>query len=825
MESTVDSRLIKKDKQKYVYFFGEKGKELSDLLGGKGANLSEMVKLGMPVPPGFTITTEAYKEYSEKNGLTGEIQEQIKEAVLELEKRTGKTFGGEDPLIVSVRSGAKLSMPGMLETILNLGLNDSTVKHLAEKTHNQGFAYDCYKRLIKTFSNAAFGISQGSISEHFGKIKDILTINQDTFITRILEDKETAARLKKCVSKETFEKVLKHYEKKSKNIHLEEKIQYSYLLEEFLCNYISTEIFKKKNHELEIGIIKNYIKKMSRKEFPQDVHKQLRQAIISVFDSWNSKKASEYRKINKIPDNLGTAVNVQMMVFGNRSKDSATGVVFTRNPATGKASIYGEYLPEAQGEDIVSGRRIPKKLYEMKQNYPEAYKQLASAAKKLEKHYKEAQDLEFTIEQGKLWILQTRKFKTSALASLQMVTDMVKEGLISKEEAVTRVSLSSIASISQEFIDPSKKYKVIAKGTGASLGIVSGHIALTSEKAEEYAKQGKNSILVKNNTSTEDLAGIAASIGILTKTGGSTSHAALITRAMNKCCITGCRDLKIKSEGIVLDYEEYYEGDMISLNGYTGEVIIGEVKTVKKEKNENLERIVKWSEKLINKKLETNADTPEEINDSLKEGLKVGLCRTEHLFFTGDNLNLIREYMTKNHEKRKNILKNLKMKQKGYYKKILNSAHNESIRIMLMNCSLDKFLPIERSLEENPHIKNWNHYKKEIEDLYVTQVKALSEAYAETRHKQKVEILIPSFVPENKRKSLKETLDKAIPKSSGITINPDPGTVYFIEDITKISNKKIQNADTVVTRPYNMATVKIALAQYSVQGKAEKYEH
>lgn len=825
MESTVDSRPIKKDKQKYVYFFGEKGKELSDLLGGKGANLSEMAKLGMPVPPGFTITTEAYKRYSEKNELTGEIQEQIKEAVSELEKRTGKTFGGEDPLIVSVRSGAKLSMPGMLETILNLGLNDSTVKHLAEKTNNQGFAYDCYKRLIKTFSNAAFGISQGSISEHFGKIKDILTINQDTFITRILEDKETAASLKRCVSEETFERILKKYETKSKDAHLEEKIQYSYLLEEFLCNYIFTEVFQKKNHGLEIGIIKNYIKKMSGKEFPQDIHEQLRQAIISVFDSWNSKKASEYRKINNIPDNLGTAVNIQMMIFGNMDKDSATGVVFTRNPATGEASIYGEYLPEAQGEDIVSGRRTPKKLYEMKQNHPKAYNQLASAAKKLEKHYKEAQDLEFTIEQGNLWILQTRKAKLGTLASLQMVTDMVKEGLISKEEAVTRVSPSSIASISQEFIDPSTKYKVIAKGTGASLGIVSGCIALTSEKAEEYAKQGKKCILVKDNTSTEDLAGIAASSGILTKTGGSTSHAALITRAMNKCCITGCGDLKIKSEWIVLDHEDYDEGDMISLNGYTGEIIKGEVKTIKKEKNENLERIIKWSEKLINKKLETNADTPEEVNDSLKEGLKVGLCRTEHLFFTGNNLNLIRGYMTQKHEKRKSLLKDLEMKQKGYYKKILNSAHNESIRIMLMNCSPDKFLPIGRSLEENPHGKDWKHYKKEIEDLYIMQVKAVSEAYAETHHKQKVEILIPSFVPENKRKSLKDTLDKAIPKNLDITIKPNPETVYFIEDITKVSNKKIQNADTIVTRPYNMATVKIALAQYSIQGKAEKHEH
>jgi pyruvate,orthophosphate dikinase len=737
-----DSSENKKEDSKLVYFFGEGNKDLTDLLGGKGANLNEMVNLGIPVPLGFTITTEACKEYVKTGELPAQVQEQVKTAMSKLEKKVNKIFGGKNPLIVSVRSGSKHSMPGMLDTILNLGLNDDTVEHLAEQTDKE-FAYECYKRLIPKFSELVF-------------------------------DKTS----------------------KSEPYHL-----YS----------ASTR---------EIEYMKKYVQQSYGKEFPQDVNEQLILAVKAVFDSWNNKRAKEYRKINKIPNDLGTAVNIQLMVFGNKGENSATGVIFTRSPVDGKNEIYGEYLVNSQGEDLVAGQKTPKPIKGFKEENPELYQQLEDIAKKLEKHYKTAQDIEFTVEDEKLWILQTRKAELSSHAELKTLTDMAEEGLLTKEEAINRTNINKIVLKSQETLGPSAQYTVIAKGIGASQGIVSGEIVFTSKKAEQLAKQGKKCILIREETSPEDIKGIKAATGILTQKGGSTSHAALITRAMNKCCITGCEGITIRHDYISVDdgehyCKEYYEGETITINGYTGEVIAGEVKTVKKEKNEDLEKIIKWSESLVNKKIETNADTPKEILESIKKGVtNIGLCRTEHLFLIKDSLDLTLEYKTKNSDKNA-LLKKMEAKQKDYYKKILEATKDNSIRIMLLNRSLNHFRSKKDYTKEK---NNTNKYSGDIEKLYIMQMKALTQAYSETKHTPKVEILIPEIVPKNERQDLKTKLEE-VSNNKNIMINPDPDKTYFIENPKHADYEKIGKAETIITKPKNLDTTKIILAKYATREK------
>lgn len=737
-----DSSENKKEDSKLVYFFGEGNKDLTDLLGGKGANLNEMTNLGIPVPLGFTITTEACKEYLKTGELSTQLQEQVKTAISELEKKVNKNFGGKNPLIISVRSGSKHSMPGMLDTILNLGLNDETFEHLAEQT-NEEFAYECYKRLIHKFSEIVF-------------------------------------------------------EKKPKSD------SYEFYLEKLT----------------EIEYVKERTKRKYGKEFPQDVNEQLTLAIKAVFDSWNNKRAKEYRKLNKIPDDLGTAVNIQVMVFGNKGENSATGVLFTRSPVDGNNEIYGEYLVNSQGEDLVSGEKTPKPFKEFEKEKPQLYKQLETIAKNLEKHYKTVQDIEFTIEDEKLWILQTRKAELSQTAELKTLTDMAEEGLITKEEAITKTNLNKTLFKPQETIDPSIEYKVLTKGIGASQGIVSGEIALTSRKAEQLAKQGKKFILVREETSPEDIKWIKLAEGILTQKGGSTSHAALITRAMNKCCITGCENMKIRYDYISVPDEErfskdYNEGEKITLNGYTGEVIEGEVKTVKKEKNENLEKIIKWSENLINKKIGTNADTPKEIFDCLKKGItNIGLCRTEHLFLVKDNLDLTLKYKTKNSDKEK-LLKKMELKQKDYYKKILEATKDNNIRVMLLNRPLNHF----RSKKDYSKEKNnTNKYSTDIEKIYLMQVKALTQAYTETKYTPKVEIVIPEIVPKNSRESLKNKLEETF-DNKNITINTEPEKTYFIEDPKHADYEKIGKADIIITKPKNLDLTKIVLAKQAIQGE------
>lgn len=739
-----DSSEDKKEDSKFVYFFGEGNKDLTDLLGGKGANLNEMVNLGIPVPLGFTITTEACKEYVKTGELPTQVQEQVKTAMSKLEKKVNKIFGGKNPLILSVRSGSKHSMPGMLDTILNLGLNDDTVEHLAEQT-NEEFAYECYKRLIHKFSEIVF---------------------------------------EKTPKPESYDS----YSKSTRE----------------------TEYMKKS------------VREECEKEFPQDVNEQLTLAIKAVFKSWNNKRAKEYRKLNKIPDDLGTAVNIQAMVFGNKGEKSATGVIFTRSPLDGKNEIYGEYLVNAQGEDLVAGQKTPKLIKGFKEENPGLYQQLEGIAKKLEKHYKTVQDIEFTIEDEKLWILQTRKAELSQTAELKTLTDMAEEGLLTKEEAINKTNINKIIIKAQETIDPSIQYKVLAKGIGASQGIVSGEIVFTSKKAEQLTKQGKKCILVREETSPEDIKGIKAATGILTQKGGSTSHAALITRAMNKCCITGCEGITIRHDYISVDdgehfCKEYYEGETITLNGYTGEVIAGEVKTVKKEKNEDLEKIIRWSENLVNKKIETNADTPKEIRECIKKGVtSIGLCRTEHLFLIKDNLDLTLEYKAKNSDK-ESLLKKMEAKQKDCYKKILEATKDNSIRIMLLNRSLNHFRSKKDYTKEK---NNANKYSGDIEKIYLMQVKALIQAYSENEHKPKVEIIIPEIVPKNERQELKTKLEETF-NNENITINPDPEKTYFIENPKHADYEKIGKADTIITKPKNLDITKIVLAKQAINKKNE----
>lgn len=650
---------------KYIYFFGagkaEGNAQMKDLLGGKGANLAEMTNLGIPVPPGFTITTDACRYFYANNGAwPSTLEEEINQNLEKLEQLMGAKFGDpNNPLLVSVRSGAKFSMPGMMDTILNLGLNDETVKGLITKTNNERFAYDCYRRFIQMFGSVVLGVEKNEFEELIAKKKQERNVKMDIELD--------ASALKE-------------------------------LVEEF----------------------KRLIEEKTGSPFPQDVKEQLKLAINAVFKSWNNERAVYYRRREGIPDDLGTAVTVQTMVFGNMGNNSATGVGFTRNPATGENIFYGEYLPNAQGEDVVAGIRTPRPISELATEMPEIYNELLRITKLLEAHYKDIQDFEFTIQEGKLYMLQTRVGKRTAMAAVKIAVDMVKEGLISKEEALRRIDPETLQQLLHPILDPQakEKAKVIARGLPASPGAASGKVVFS---ADDAVARGKSEpvILVRMETNPDDIQGMDVARGILTSRGGMTSHAAVVARGMGKCCVVGCEEILIDEnakqfvtkEGITVK-----EGDFITLDGSTGEVILGEVPVVEPSLTGEFATLLEWADEFRKLGVRANADIPRDAKVARQFGAEgIGLCRTEHMFFAEDRLPIMQEMiLAETEEERRKALDKLLPMQKSDFKGLFKEMAGYPVIIRTLDPPLHEFLPKREELMVEIAELKWKLERKRI---------------------------------------------------------------------------------------------------------------
>ena len=626
--------------KKFVYSFNEGSKDMKDLLGGKGANLAEMTKIGLPVPFGFTVTTEACNRYYDEGKKIGDdIVASIFEKLEELENTTGKKFGDvENPLLVSVRSGAKISMPGMMDTILNLGLNDQTVEGLAALTENPRFAYDSYRRFIQMFGDVVMEIAKTKFDAIFDAKKEEHGYKFDVDLTT--ED-----------------------------------------LKEIIVGY------------------KALVKEEMGRDFPQEPKDQLMEAIMAVFRSWNNDRAILYRQLNEIPDSIGTAVNVQSMVFGNMGDTSGTGVAFTRSPVNGEKAIFGEFLVNAQGEDVVAGIRTPQPIAEMAQAFPEVYTEFTRIAELLEKHYTDMQDMEFTVERNKLFMLQTRNGKRTAPAAVKIAVDMQSEGLIDKETAVMRIEPAQIDQLLHPMFDAEelKAAEKLTKGLPASPGAATGQIYFNASDAEAAVANGVKAILVRLETSPEDLAGMVAAEGILTARGGMTSHAAVVARGMGKCCVSGCAEIKVDEEAKELTIGEYVfkEGDYISLDGTAGDVLKGQIKAVPPELSGDFAEIMSWADEIRTLKIRTNADNPRDAKQAVEFGAEgIGLCRTEHMFFEEERIPAVRRMiLADSEEERRDALKFLLPYQKGDFKGIYEAMGDRPVTIRLLDPPLHEFLP------------------------------------------------------------------------------------------------------------------------------------
>ena len=626
--------------EKYIYSFNEGSKDMRDLLGGKGANLAEMTRIGLPVPFGFTITTESCNRYYKENmTIADDIIEGIYEKIEELENVTGKTFGSsENPLLVSVRSGAVISMPGMMDTILNLGLNDESVEGLATLTENRRFAMDSYRRFIQMFGDVVLEIPKAKFDKVFDGQKEAKGAKFDVDLTA--DD-----------------------------------------LQEVIVGY------------------KKIVKEHTGKDFPQDPKEQLIEAVKAVFRSWNNDRAILYRKLNGISGDLGTAVNVQSMVFGNMGNSSGTGVAFTRNPADGTKKIFGEFLVNAQGEDVVAGVRTPLNIDMMAEAFPDAYAHFVKIAELLEKHYKDVQDMEFTIERDKLYMLQTRNGKRTAAAAVKIAVDMVEEGLIDKETAITRIEPKQIDQLLHPMFEKEELEKAnsIAAGLPASPGAACGKIYFTAEEAVIAHEQGQQVLLVREETSPEDLAGMVAAEGILTARGGMTSHAAVVARGMGKCCVAGCSEIRVNEEEKTMTTQgkTYVEGDYISIDGSTGKVYEGQIHTVEASISDDFAKLMDWADEIRNLKVRTNADNPRDAKQAIAFGAEgIGLCRTEHMFFEEERIPAIRRMILADTlEERIDALEVLKPYQQGDFKEIFKVMGERPVTIRLLDPPLHEFLP------------------------------------------------------------------------------------------------------------------------------------
>lgn len=630
------------EKKQYVYLFNEGNASMKNLLGGKGANLSEMTILGIPVPQGFTVTTEACNKYYEDDKkISQDIIEEIENKMSELEKITGKKFGSlENPLLVSVRSGARVSMPGMMDTILNLGLNDESVEAMAKLTNNPRFAYDSYRRFIQMFADVVMGVEKRLFEDLLDEVKEEKGYKIDTDLT--------AEDLKDLVVK-----------------------------------------------------FKALYKKEKGEDFPSNPKEQLIEAVTAVFRSWNNPRAIVYRRLNDIPGEWGTAVNVQEMVFGNKGETSGTGVAFSRNPANGDNELYGEYLMNAQGEDVVAGIRTPEPISHLEAQNPTIYKQFTDIVNTLEKHYRDMQDMEFTIEDGKLYFLQTRNGKRTAQAALKIAVDLVEEGMLTKEEAILKVEPKQLDTLLHPAFasDGLKEAKIVAKGLPASPGAACGKIAFTAEEAKERKVNGEKVVLVRLETSPEDIEGMIAAEGILTVRGGMTSHAAVVARGMGTCCVAGCGELKVNEEartlevnGQVLTFDDY-----ISIDGSTGHIYAEQVKTVSPEITGHFATFMGWADEIRKLKVRTNADTPRDTKQAVEFGAEgIGLCRTEHMFFAEDRILAVREMiLAKNEDSRRVALEKLLPMQREDFIGIYEALEERPATIRFLDPPLHEFLPSE----------------------------------------------------------------------------------------------------------------------------------
>ncbi len=773
-----------------VYYFGggkaEGSADMKMLLGGKGANLAEMTNLGLPVPPGITITTEVCKDYYKLGKQFPEgMWDEVLEGLRKIEKEMGKKFGDkENPLLVSVRSGAPVSMPGMMDTILNLGLNDETVEGLAKSTNNERFAWDSYRRFIQMFGNVVMGIPHEKFEE-------------------VLEEKkrEVGAKQDVDLSAEDLKDVVKRY--------------------------------------------KELVKRETGREFPQDPYEQLKMAIKAVFDSWNNPRAIKYREINKIPEDYGTAVNIVAMVFGNMGETSGTGVAFTRNPSTGENEFYGEYLKNAQGEDVVAGIRTPQPLTKaqktsqeqtsLEEEFPEVYKELLKIRDILEKHYREMQDIEFTIENGRLWMLQTRTGKRTAKAAVKIAVDMVKEGLISKEEAILRVDPSLIDQLLHPMLDEEDRKRakaegrLIAKGLPAAPGAVSGKVVFTADEAVELAEKGEKVILVRHETSPEDIHGMHAAEGILTARGGMTSHAAVVARGMGKTCIVG-------AESIHVDYdrEEFRVGDVvvkkgevITIDGSTGEVFHGELKTIPAQISGEFEELMKWADEIRTLQVRVNADTPEDAEQGRKFGAEgIGLCRTEHMFFKEERIPVVREMiLAKTQEERERALEKLLPMQREDFIAIFEVMNGLPVNIRLLDPPLHEFLPrteeeFERTAKEMglpvEELKKRAGELHEVNpmlglrgsrlgithpEIYRMQARAILEAACICKRngvEVLPEIMLPLIADEKELHELKKLIDDVAAQvflEMGVEVPYQVGTMVEVPRAAVIADKLARDAE------------------------------
>lgn len=723
--------------EKRVWLFKEGNAKMRELLGGKGANLAEMTNIGLPVPPGLTITTKTCMDYIDnENKMPDGLMEEVKNALKDVEKQTNKKFGDKDnPLLLSVRSGAQVSMPGMMETILNLGLNDKTIVGLINLTQNERFAYDSYRRFLTMFGSVVLEIDRQKFEEDLSKIKEEENVSLDSEVS--------ADGLKKL-----------------------------------------------------IPVYKNLIKKEKGIEFPQDPYKQLEMAIEAVFKSWNIPRAIAYRTHYHIDHRLGTGVNVQTMVFGNMGDDSATGVSFTRNPSNGENEFYGEYLTNAQGEDVVAGIRTPKPISELKNEMPEIYNQYVEIAKKLESYYKDVQDMEFTIEKGKLYILQTRNGKRTAKAAVKIACDMVKEGLINKEKAIMLVDANQLYQLLLKAFDEKakKEAKIIAKGLAASPGAASGKIVFDTEEAAMRGEAGEKVILVRVETCPDDIHGMICSQGVLTLRGGMTSHAAVVAKGMGKPCVAGCEDLNIDLKNEILttkDGKVYKKNEIISMDGSTGEIMEGEIKTVEPKMDDDFNTFFAWVDEIREMEVRANADTPKDVENALKYGAKgVGLCRTEHMFMDPNRLPWVQKMIiAKNKEEREEALNHLlPMQQEDFYN-MFKALGEFPMTIRLLDPPLHEFLPSKDELIEKVATKKAKNEDFKADEKMLGIVENLSESNPMMGLRG---CRLGLLYPEINEMQVKAIIQAAIDaKKEGVNVKPEimvplVGTVNELKEARKI---------------------------------------
>ena len=746
---------------KYVYAFKEGNASMRNLLGGKGANLAEMTNLGLPIPQGFTVTTEACTEYYNcGKKISKEIEEEIFKAIGELEKIQGKKFGdNEDPLLVSVRSGARASMPGMMDTILNLGLNDEAVEGFAKKTNNPRFAYDSYRRFIQMYSDVVMEVNKSFFEKIIDELKEELGVHHDTELN-VDDLKELVKRFKKV-----------------------------------------------------------YSEHMNGEEFPQDAREQLMGAVKAVFRSWDNPRAIVYRRMNDIPGDWGTAVNVQAMVFGNMGDTSGTGVAFTRNPSTGEKGIYGEYLINAQGEDVVAGVRTPQPITKLAEDLPECYEEFIKIATKLENHYKDMQDMEFTIQEGKLYFLQTRNGKRTAQAAINIACDLVDEGMITPEEAILRIDAKSLDQLLHPMFDKDElaKGEVIGSALPASPGAAAGKIYFNAEDAKNAGKGGRGErvILVRLETTPEDIEGMVASQGVLTVRGGMTSHAAVVARGMGTCCVSGCGEIKINEEKkeFTLGNYTFHEGDYISLDGSTGKIYKGDIKTVPASVTGNFGRIMAWADENRRLKVRTNADNPRDTKKAVELGAEgIGLCRTEHMFFEEDRIPKIRKMiLSETVEDREKALNELIPFQKGDFKAMYKVLNGLPMTVRYLDPPLHEFLPTEEediiALAKDMNI-SVEKLKEKISDLHefnpmmghrgcrlaVTypeiakmQTRALMEAAIEVSEEEGIEIVPEIMIPlVGEEKELKFVKDIVVETAELVKKEKNSDMQYHIGTMIEI---------------------------------------